>query len=120
MLVVPMLGHGLAAALLLLKPDLPVLVGVLILTGLLSGPLDIALFTVRQRRTDRRWTGRAFAVSMSFNALGIPIGSFIAGMIADASIETAIALSAVTSVLAGVLAAVMIPATEQSSGNLLP
>jgi len=119
MLVVPMLGHGVAAALLLLKPVLPVLVAVLILIGLLSGPLDIALFTVRQRRTDRRWTGRAFAVSMSFNALGIPIGAFIAGVIAEVSIEKAIALAAVTSFAAGVLAAVMIPATERSSSDLL-
>jgi predicted MFS family arabinose efflux permease len=32
---------------------------VLIVVGLANGPLDIALFTVRQRRTDPAWFGPA-------------------------------------------------------------
>jgi MFS family permease len=112
MLVVPMFGTSIAVVLLLLKSNLAMLALVMIITGLLNGPLDIALFTVRQRRTERGWTGRAFAVSMSFNALGIPIGSAIAGVIAARSVEAAIALGVVTSVISGVLAAVMIPANE--------
>ncbi len=47
--------------------------------GLLNGCADIALFTVRQRRTDPAWMGRAFAVSMAFNFMGFPIGAAIAG-----------------------------------------
>ena len=47
--------------------------------GLLVGPTDIALFTVRQRRTDPAWMGRAFSVSMAFNYLGVPIGAAVAG-----------------------------------------
>jgi predicted MFS family arabinose efflux permease len=112
MLIIPMVGTALAVAILLLQSNLVVLVGVMLFTGALSGPLDIALFTVRQRRTDKRWTGRAFAVSMSFNALGIPIGAALAGAIVVRSIETAIGLGVVTSLIAAVLAAVMIPATE--------
>src|SRR5207244_636627 len=35
--------------------------------GLANGPADIALFSMRQRRTDPAWYGRAFAVSMSLH-----------------------------------------------------
>ncbi len=112
MLVVPMVGTGIAAAILLLKSNLAVLVLVMVLTGFLNGPLDIALFTLRQRRTDRNWTGRAFAVSMSFNYLGIPVGSALAGIVAARSIEAAISLGVVTSLVSGFLAAVLIPPTE--------
>jgi MFS family permease len=112
MLVVSMVAWSVAAALLLLSSGLAMLVLVMVSTGVASGPLDIALFTVRQRRTDKRWTGRAFAVSMSFNALGIPIGAALTGFIAARSIEVAIAMCVVTSLAAAVLAAVLIPSTE--------
>ena len=107
MLALPMFGTGAAVAL-LLKSNLIVVVLVMALTGLLNGPLDIALFTLRQRRTDKSWTGRAFAVSMSFNALGIPIGAALAGVMAARSIEAAIVLGVVTSLIAGVIAALLI------------
>ncbi len=66
------------------------LVGQSLLVGLLLGPADIALFTVRQRRTDPAWMGRAFSVSMAFNYVGLPIGAAVAGFLAEASIELAI------------------------------
>jgi len=109
MLAVPMAGIGIALALLLLKSNLALLVLVMAITGLLNGPLDIALFTIRQRRTDPSWTGRAFAVSMSFNYVGIPIGSAIAGIVAARSIEAAIAVGVVMCLISAVLAVVMIP-----------
>ncbi|HYR87349.1 MAG TPA: MFS transporter [Terriglobia bacterium] len=112
MLAVPMVAAGMTVAVLLLKSNLAVLVLVMGITGFLNGPLDIALFTLRQRRTDTAWTGRAFAVSMSFNYLGIPVGSALAGIIAARSIEWAIAFGVVASLIAGLLAAVMIPSTE--------
>ena len=52
-------------------------------SGLLNGPMDIGLFTMRQRRTDPAMFGRAFAVSMAFNFLGYPIGAVIAGLLAS-------------------------------------
>jgi hypothetical protein len=61
-----------------------------------------------QRRTEKSWTGRAFAVSMSFNALGIPIGSAVAGVVAARSIEGAVLFGVVAAVAAGILAAAMI------------
>ena len=77
--------------------------------GLLQGPLDIALFTVRQRRTDPAWMGRAFAVSMAVNFMGFPIGAAAAGAIATVSLPAAVALGVVACLVGGTLAAVMVP-----------
>jgi hypothetical protein len=55
-------GRGVATA--ALSAFLALVVVEMALVGLLIGPMDIALFTVRQRRTDPAWTGRAFAVSL--------------------------------------------------------
>jgi hypothetical protein len=77
--------------------------------GFLNGPLDIALFTVRQRRTDPAWMGRAFAVSMAFNFTGYPIGAASTGAIASHSLVAAILLGLAAAVASAVLAAVLIP-----------
>ena len=112
MLALPMVLSGFAAAILLVNASLGMLVLVMALTGFLNGPLDVALFTLRQRRVPIAWTGRAFAVSMSINYLGIPIGSAVAGIVAAHSIERAIAFGVVSCWIAGVLAWVMIPVAE--------
>jgi MFS family permease len=77
--------------------------------GALNGPMDVGLFTIRQRRTDPAWMGRAFAVSMALNFVGYPIGAARAGAIAGFSIEAAIVVGAVACLVAGVVAAVLIP-----------
>ena len=109
MLALPMLGSGLAVAGLLLRMDLYVLLLVMAVTGFLNGPLDIALFTLRQRRTDPSWTGRAFAVSMSFNYIGIPVGSAIGGMVATRSLESAVSVGVLTCLASAAIAVWMIP-----------
>jgi len=109
MLALPMAGMGISIAILLLSSNLVAIFVVMAVTGILNGPLDIALFTLRQRRTDLNWTGRAFAVSMSFNALGLPLGSVLAGVLAARSPEAAILFGAVASVMSAVLARWMIP-----------
>jgi MFS family permease len=87
-----------------------VLVLEMVLVGLLAGPIDIALFTVRQRRTDPAWMGRAFAVSMAFNYLGMPVGAALAGVLAERSIEMAIlTLGVGGATAAAVLAALLVP-----------
>ena len=92
---------------------LALLVIEMLLVGFLIGPMDIALFTVRQRRTDPAWMGRAFAVSMAFNYLGMPVGAALAGLLADRSIETAIIVLGVGgSILAAIAAAVLVPRHE--------
>jgi len=112
MLVVPMIGVGLATGILLVRSDLFGIVLLMGIAGLLNGPLDVALFTLRQRRTHPDWTGRAFAVSMSFNYLGGPIGSAITGFMAARSMDAAIIFGIVTCVVAGIMGAAMIPRTE--------
>ncbi|MDQ2673600.1 MAG: MFS transporter [Chloroflexota bacterium] len=89
------------------------LVAEMMLVGLLIGPMDIALFTVRQRRTEHAWMGRAFAVSMAFNYLGMPVGAALAGLLADRSIELAIVVLGIGgSILAALAAAFLVPRTD--------
>ncbi len=119
MLVIPMLLAAPTVALVLpatgafgpIDPrvGLALVTGSMFLFGFLMGPLDIALFTVRQRRTDPAWMGRAFAVSMAFNFMGFPIGAAIAGALAAESLPTAVSLGVVASLAAALLAAKLVP-----------
>lgn len=80
------------------------------LMGLVWGVGDIALFTVRQRRTDPAIMGRAFAVSMAVNYIGVPLGAGLAGLLAARSIELAIVVLGIGgSVLGAVAAAFLVP-----------
>ena len=106
------LGMGLAAvgcAALALAHTAPVLVAAMIVLGLSAGPIDIGLFALRQRRTDPRWFGRAFAVSMGLNFAGAPIGSALAGPIVERSVLLALVLAAVFTLVSGVVPFVTIP-----------
>lgn len=109
LLVWPMFGMAAATAALLASPTLPMLVAVMAVTGFLNGPMDIALFTLRQRRTDPAWMGRAFAVSMSLNFVGYPIGAALGGVLVAIGIEPALAVAVIATSLAGVLAWWLIP-----------
>lgn len=93
---------------------LGIVTAALAISGLLNGPMDIGLFTIRQRRTDPAWMGRAFAVSMGLNFIGYPIGTALAGALADRSIEAAIIVGAVACVAAAVAAGILIPRREDS------
>jgi alpha/beta superfamily hydrolase len=77
--------------------------------GLLNGPMDIGLFTIRQRRTDPAWMGRAFAISMALNFAGFPIGAAIAGALAATSLDLAILLAVVACIAAAIFTIVMVP-----------
>jgi MFS family permease len=112
MIVWPMAGTAVAVALLLATDSLLLVALSMALTGILGGPLDIGMFTMRQRRTDPALLGRAYAVSMSFNFSGFPIGSAIAGVIAPVSIDGAILFGVAACLLAAVVAAVLVPRVE--------
>jgi MFS family permease len=120
MLVWPMVALVPVVALLLVAAGqasvtlgIALLVVEMMLVGLLIGPMDIALFTVRQRRTEQAWMGRAFAVSMAFNYLGMPVGAALAGLLADRSIELAIVILGVGgSILAAAAAAFLVPRSD--------
>lgn len=92
----------------------------MILTGVSSAPIDLGLFALRQRRTDPAWFGRVIAVSMSLNFAGMPIGSAIAGPIADHSVTLALAVGALLSLLAGAVAYAVIPRQEPEQPETLP
>jgi hypothetical protein len=80
----------------------------LVLVGLASGPIDVALLTLRHRRTDPRQLGRVLSISMSLNLAGTPVGSALAGMLIASSLPATFALAALASVL-GALATLAIP-----------
>jgi MFS family permease len=118
LLVLPMLAIAPCIALLLvpaLAENVEPLVGLVFIFGwavgggFVNGPMDIALFTIRQRRTDPAWMGRAFAVSMAMNFVGYPIGAAVAGILAEQSLAAAIVPSIGFCVLAVVFAATMVP-----------
>ena len=122
MLVYPMLPMAPVTALLLLAGSpaavaapvagLAVMIASQFLLGLLGGPMDIALFTMRQRRTDPAWIGRAFAVSMALNFVGFPIGAALAGTLAAVSLELAISAAVVATVVGVVFAIFLVPRNE--------
>ena len=133
MLVVPMLLSAGAVALILpavgaagievgVAAGLTFLAAHAMAIGLLQGPLDVALFTVRQRRTDPAWMGRAFAVSMGINFLGFPVGAAAAGAIATVSLPAAVWLGVGACLVGTLLAAVMVPRADPAEGavEILP
>lgn len=110
----PMIGFVPAFAILLIPGLGPILLSMAII-GLLNGPMDVAMFTLRQRRTDTAWMGRAFAISMAFNFAGWPIGAAIAGVLSTFSIELAIVVGVVAAA-AGTLMAWRLVPRDSGSG----
>ena len=72
----------------------------------------LAMFTLRQRRSDPAWFGRAFAISSSFNFSGYPIGSAIAGAVVQQALAPAIAFGVIVTLLSGLIARLLIPAKD--------
>jgi MFS family permease len=94
-------GYAISMALLLVNYSVPILLLSMAIGGLLNGPMDIALFTIRQRRVDPAWLGRAIAVSASLNFSGYPIGSAISGALVEKSLELTILVGVGAALLAG-------------------
>jgi len=100
---------GIGYAAVLLAPNLLAAALIMAVIGLATGPFDVVLFTLRQRRTDPAWLGRAFAVSMSLNFMGFPIGSAVGGAVAPVSLELAFLGALVLEGIAAFLAFALIP-----------
>ncbi len=110
LLALAMLGEAAAFVVALAGSGDPRLVALaMIALGIANGPFDVALFTVRQRRTDPEWMGRAFAVSMALNFAGFPIGSALAGFIVPLSIEGALLLAVAATAAGGIVSYVGVP-----------
>ena len=100
---------GIGYGAVLFSPNLLFAALVMAVIGLATGPFDVVLFTLRQRRTDPAWLGRAFAVSMSLNFIGFPVGSAIGGALAPISLELAFLSALALTMIAAVLAFALIP-----------
>jgi MFS family permease len=108
-----MLLTGIAYGAVLISPNLLFAALAMALIGLATGPFDVVLFTLRQRRTDPAWLGRAFAVSMSLNFIGFPIGSALGGAVAPASLEVVFVGAMGLTAIAAALSFVLIPAQQR-------
>lgn len=87
----------------------------IVVVGAANGPFDIGLFTLRQRRTDPAWFGRAFAISMALNYVGQPVGSALAGPLIGASLDVALWTAVAISAASMLLTLLVIPASEGAS-----
>ena len=76
--------------------------------GLVAGPVDVALITLRQRRTSPAWFSRILVLSMSLNVAGMPVGAAIAGQLVRFSLPLTFAAAALAS-LAATAAVALIP-----------
>ena len=113
-----MLIVGVGYTALIVSPSLLAVALVMVLIGVATGPFDVVLFTLRQRRTDPAWLGRAFAVSMSLNFVGFPVGSALGGALAPLSLEATFVIALALNVVAAVIAFVAIPATHDEQTGL--
>ena len=120
MMLVAILIGAAGTALLPFAANLAVVIVAIALLGLSTGPFDVGLFTLRQRRTDPAWFGRAFAISMSLNSLGNPIGSAIAGALIARSLNGALWFAVAACLVAGLLPMLTIPEQEQRAAASLP
>ena len=96
-----------AVGLVALGGDVVVVGAGMALLGLANGPIDIGLFSLRQRTTDPAWYGRAFAVSMALNFVGVPVGSALAGPALARSVTGALLGAAAVTVVAAAVPLVM-------------
>ncbi|MBI3522346.1 MAG: MFS transporter [Chloroflexi bacterium] len=111
-LIIGPLVVSLGCAVLAASANIGMVVVAVVILGLAAGPLDIGLFSLRQRVTDPAWFGRAFAVSMHLNYAGVPIGSAIGGPLVTASVTLAFAVAVGFSLLAAAVTLLALPAGE--------
>ncbi len=113
MMVGSILLATLATAVLPFAGSIFVVASAIALLGLANGPFDIGLFTLRQRRTDPAWFGRAFAVSMSLNSVGSPVGSALAGPLIGWSLDAAIWTAVAATLVAAIFPMLAVPAHDE-------
>jgi len=69
----------------------------------------VAIFAIRQRRTDPALFGRAFAVSMGLNMVGLPVGSALTGPLFERSLLLPLLLGAAITLVAVPITLLTIP-----------
>lgn len=88
---------------------LPIVFAMAAVLGIMGSMANVAIFGLRQRRTHPAWFGRAFAVSMSLNFAGQPIGSALSGPLLEHSIVVPFVLGAALNVVAAAATYLLIP-----------
>lgn len=106
------LVNAAAVAILAFAGDAWLAAGAMFLAGLANGPFDVSMFSMRQRRTDPAWYGRAFAVSMGLNWAGQPLGSALSGPLIHFGLSLTFLVAAALMVVGTVLVPLVIPARE--------
>lgn len=97
--------------------SLPIVFAIAVVAGAAGSVINVAIFALRQRRTHPAWFGRAFAVSMSLNFAGAPIGSALSGPLLEHSIALPLLLGAAVTAVAVVAALVLIPAQQPAEAR---
>ena len=92
-----------------------VAIGAMLVAGLSIGPFDVSMFSMRQRRTDPAWFGRAFAVSMGLNWAGQPVGSALSGPLIQLGLPLTFLVSGALIAGSAVLIRLVIPAEHQGT-----
>jgi predicted MFS family arabinose efflux permease len=90
----------------------PMVFVIAVIAGATGSIINVGIFALRQRRTDPAWFGRAFAVSMSLNFAGVPIGSALSGPLLEQSLALPLLLGAAVTMVAAVAALVLIPGQQ--------
>src|SRR2546423_2323131 len=108
---------GLAIVVLAFAANTWIVAAAMLVVGLATGPFDVTMFSMRQRRTDPAWYGRAFAVSMGLNWAGQPIGSAISGPLIHIGLTVAFLVAGGLMLVAAGLLRWVIPA--EPAGTIL-
>ena len=109
-----------AVAALLLATDIRLVYLASLVMGLSLGPVDVTIFSLRQRATEIAWFGRAMAVSMSLNFAGSPIGSAITGPLLHFGLNFALLVSATFTFVAAGVALLTIPRRPRGAVRTAP
>lgn len=89
----------------------------LIGVALAEAPFNLSFLTLRQRRSDPARFGRVFAVSVSLNMIGGPLGSAVAGPLIAWSLTGALWLAVACTALAAIFPILVIPAHDEARGT---
>src|SRR5207247_1009939 len=113
----PIIASAAAMAFLPFAGSIGMVLAVMVVIGFANGPFDVALFTLRQRRTDPAWFGRAFAISMSVNWIGSPIGSALAGPVIAWSLDAALWAAVAIALFSALFPIVAVPAGDETAAQ---
>jgi MFS family permease len=113
-------AYGVGLALLLLPPSVPLVLFAMAATGALNAPASVTMFTLRQRRTDPAWMGRAFAISMSVSFAGYPVGTAVAGALVEQSLAVPLGFGLVMCLIGAGLAWWLIPRHIADDALIVP